>query len=294
MHRLKTITLGFFFFLSATSLMAQYGSVGFGFKTGLNFSRIDGPSEIGPNGEALESNSNTSGFHIGALVNFKFTDLVGIRTELTYSQRGTKYEYNGPSYFKLGQHTVQNLTLTGTRIQTLEVTNAYIDIPVQAYYKFGSFEIFGGVNASLLVSSIGGGNIQFNGIAPVTQTPVNEFNVTLIHNYKSDAAMGASTDLQQVNVSGQNYNVPEDTGAYYDFLSKDKNLYETLDLGLTGGVSYFLNSSLFLSARYILGLRDVDRNEYDVSLQSLQNNNLVYRADKNKSHSIQVSVGFSF
>lgn len=278
-----------------TAVQAQYGSVGFGFKAGLNFSSFDGPSETSLNGETLEAFSTTSGFHIGALVNFKFTDLVGIRTEFAYSQRGTKYTYAGPSYFTLGKYTLQSLNITGTRQQTLEVTNAYIDIPVLAYYKIGNVEIFGGINSSLLVSSTGGGNIQFTGKAPITNTDLAPFNVVLNHSYKKDEAMGATATTQNVNVNGQIYTVPQNVGAYYDFPTRDKALYNTLDFGLAAGLSYFLNESLFISARYILGLTDVDRNEYDISLQALQGNGAYMpRADKNTSQSLQVSVGFSF
>src|SRR6476620_10566076 len=67
--------------------------IGFGFRAGLSFSKFDGPSEIGDDGEKLESWSNDKGFHIGGGATYKFTDLVGARLELSYSQRGTKYSY---------------------------------------------------------------------------------------------------------------------------------------------------------------------------------------------------------
>ena len=288
-----TATLVFFLVISSLlPAMAQYEEVGLGFKAGLNYSKFDGPSEVGPNGEALESFRTVNGFHIGAIVNIKFTDLVGLRTEFTYSQRGTEYEYNGPSYYTLGKYTLRSVTLNGTRKQTMKVTNAYVDIPLMAYYKIGYFEIFGGVNSSLLVGSTGGGNIEFNGVSPIGN-PV-PFNVTLNHNYKTDEAKGASPEIEEVSVDGQDYEVPSFTGAYYDFEKRDKNFYKTLDFGLIAGLSYYFNDNLFISGRYIHGLTDVDRNDYDVSLQSLQNGSLVARADKNTSRSIQFSVGFSF
>jgi hypothetical protein len=61
------------------------------------------------------------------------------------------------------------------------------------------------------------------------------------------------------------------------------------------GASFFLNEGLFLSARYIHGLGDVDRNDYDVSLRSLNpNGTYIQRDDLNKSKSWQFSIGFSF
>jgi hypothetical protein len=284
------------FLLSGLSpAWGQYEEIGLGFKAGLNFSRFDGPSETGPNGEELESFSVVNGFHIGGIVNIKFTDLVGLRTEFTYTQRGTEYEYNGPSYYTLGKNTLQSATIMGTRKQTMKVTNAYVDIPLMAYYKIGYFEIFGGLNSSLLAGSTGGGNIEFNGVSPVTGNPVAPFTVTLNHNYKKDEAGQASAALQQVSVDGQIYHVPSNTGAYYDFSTRDKNYYRTFDFGLIAGLSYYLNDNLFISGRYIHGLTDVDRNEYDVSLRSLQpNGSPIARADKNTSRSFQFSVGFSF
>lgn len=276
--------------LQSNTAIGQYEGIGLGFKAGLNFSKFDGPSETGPNGESLESFSTSSGFHIGGIVNIKFTDLIGLRTEFTYSQRGTKYDYEGPSYYTLGKNTLRELLIMGTRKQTMKVTNAYIDIPLMAYYRIGYFELSGGLNSSLLVASTGGGSIEFNGTQPVT----SPFSVTLNHNYKADEAGEASAGLKDVLVSGQEYTVNESTGAYYDFETKDKNLYRTLDFGIIAGLSYFLNDNLFLSARYIHGLTDVDRNEYDISLQSLQNGNFVSRADKNTSRSLQFSLGFSF
>src|SRR5688572_9699037 len=92
--------------LQTTAAFAQYEEIGLGFKAGLNYSRFDGPSETGPNGESLETYSTSSGFHIGGIVNIKFTDIVGLRTEFTYSQRGTKYDYEGPSYYTVGKNTL--------------------------------------------------------------------------------------------------------------------------------------------------------------------------------------------
>lgn len=277
------------------SLSAQYGSIGFGFRAGLNYSKLNGPSESGPNGESLESYSMTNGFHIGAIVNYKFTDLVGLRAEFNYTQRGTQYEYNGPSYFELGKNTLQFITIYGTRKQTLDISNAFVDIPVTGYYKLGKFEIFGGVNSGVLVASTGGGSITINGKSPITGNDISQFTVNLNHNYKADDAGASSGEIQNVSVDGRNYGVPKTAGAYYDFATRDKNLFKTLDFGLIAGASYYLNENLFLSARYIHGLGDVDRNEYDISFQSLQSNgDYVHRADTNKSQSLQFSVGFSF
>lgn len=271
---------------------AQLSSLGYGFRAGLSFSKIDGPSETGPNGEELEENKLSSGFHIGMALNIKFTDLLGFRPELLYSQRGTDYTYMGPSYFKFDSG-LQPITIFGTRTQTVNVSNSYVDIPLALYYKIGFFELTAGVNTGLLISSTAGGNIEFNGNSPIGN-PIPPFEVNLNHNYKSDEAGSASAETFPVTIDGRVYDVPEFYGAYYPFPNRDKDLYKTLDFGLIAGLSYYLNEGLFLSGRYIHGLGDVDRNEYDVSLQTLNNNNPVPREDNNRSSSWQFSVGFSF
>ncbi len=273
---------------------SQNDNFGFGFRAGASFSRLDGPSELGPNGEELEEYSMARGFHLGAAVSYRFTDQVGMKAEFVFSQRGTLYDYNGPSYYVLGRRNVLNTTIQGTRDQTLNVSNAFIDIPVLVYYKFGSFEILGGFNTGILVASTGGGSTDFNGISQLGST-VAPFEVGLNHNYKKDEAKGASTELINVVVDGRTFTVPEVLMAYFEFDTKNKNLYNTIDLGLIAGAAYYINEGLYLSARYVHGLNDVDQNEYDVSLQYLNpDGSFVQRADKNTSRSWQISIGFSF
>lgn len=286
--------------LIAGSSNAQSDKLGFGFRAGASYSKISGPSELGPNGESLESMKNKNGFHIGATFSYKQTDLFGFRGELVFSQRGSILDYNGPSYYLAGQNTILLTTLTGTRNQTLKVNNTYLDFPVMVYYKLGVFEVSGGFNSSLLIASNGGGSTDFDGQSNIG-TAVDQFSVGLQHNYKSDKAKGASTETFKVDVDGFDRTIPTQIGAYYDFESRGKNLYKTFDFGLVAAASFYINSGLYISARYIHGLTDVDQNEYDISLQSLtqagerdQPPIYIQRADDNKSQAWQFSVGFSF
>lgn len=277
--------------LSGITVKAQSDFLGFGFRAGLSFSKIDGPSELGPNNEELEENKLATGFHIGMSINFKFTDIMGLRSELIYSQRGNDYTYNGPSYYLLGRNTLQSVILRGNRNQTINLSNSYLDIPLLGYYKFGYFELSAGLNTGILLSSTAGGNIVFDGTTPLMNTlPTLEINLN--YNYKKDGAGQSFEDTQEIVVDGRPYDVPEIVGAYYEYPVKDKDLYKTLDFGLTAGVAYFLNEGLYLSAKYIHGLGDVDRNFYDVAL--FTDGTIVQRADTNKSTSWQFSIGFSF
>lgn len=290
---MKHIFILSFLFLFVNTY-AQSDFFGFGFRAGLSFANIDGPSELGPNGEELEENKMSSGFHIGMTFNLKFTDIMGLRGEAIYSQRGTDYTYEGPSYYLLGRNTLQSVTILGTRRQTINVSNSYIDIPITAYYKIGYFEIFGGLNTGLLIGSAAGGEIEFEGISPIGNN-VAPFQVGLDYNFLKDEAGSAGETTQEVNVDGRKYEIPRFVGAYYEFSSKDKSLYKSLDFGITAGVSYFLNDGLYISGRYIHGLGDIDRDFYDRSLQTLDTNgNPMQRADINKSKSWQFSVGFTF
>lgn len=293
-NKLRAIVLGIGCLLGGMSLNAQNDNFGFGFRAGASIARLNGPSEIGPDGASLEEYSMARGFHIGAAVSYKFTDLVGMRAEMIYSQRGTVYDYNGPSYYYLGLGNVSHKYVTGTRVQTLNVSNTFLDIPLMAYYKIGSFELSGGVNMGVLISSSAGGSTDFTGVSDLG-SPIEPFEVTLRHNYKKDQAGGASSELQDVVVDGRTYTVPQTVYAYYEFPTRDKDQYKTIDFGLVGCASFFINEGLFLSVRYIHGMGDVDRNDYDVSLQNLQQDgSFVQRQDVNKSQAWQFSVGFSF
>ncbi|MCB0643423.1 MAG: hypothetical protein KDC44_17355, partial [Phaeodactylibacter sp.] len=70
--------------LPATFVL-QAQDFSYGVKTGLNFNTFRGPLETA-NGVDVEEYDNTTGFHVGALFNLAFTDLMGARFELLYSQ----------------------------------------------------------------------------------------------------------------------------------------------------------------------------------------------------------------
>jgi len=216
----------------AGNVKSQNESIGYGFRAGLSIAKYNGLSEMGPNGETLEINKMASGFHIGMTLNYKFGDLMGLRSELIFSQRGTDYLYKGPSYYVLGRNTVQSITIAGTRKKSINVSNAYIDVPLTVYYKIRGFELSGGVNLGLLISSAAGGSVNFEGVSPITGNPITPFKINLNYNYKSDKAGGASSTTQDVNIDGRSYAIPTFIGAYYEFPEKDKDMFNTHDTGV--------------------------------------------------------------
>lgn len=291
---MKYCALLFLFLAIARNMSAQNDHIGYGFRAGLSQGKYEGPSELGPNNEKLETNKYTGGFHIGMTINFKFGDLLGLRTELMFSQRGTNYLYSGPTEYILGRNTLNSIKLTGTRNQSIKVSNAYLDIPVALYYRINRFEISGGMNSGVLISSAAGGSLTYSSISPIG-TAVLPYTINLNYNYKKNKAGEASATTQTIIIDGKNYPVPIYIGAYYDFPQKDKSLFKTLDFGVIAGVAYFLNQGLYLGIHYIHGLGDVDRNNYDISLQSLNpDGTFTQRSDTNKSRSWQFSVGFAF
>ena len=280
-------------FLTTASFAQQ---LSYGFRAGLSYSRFNGPSEVNDDGESLESYDFASGFHIGFAVNYAVTDLFGFRGELLFSQRGTDYKYEGDSYYFMKRNEPGEEKLVfGKRKIDMGVSMANLEIPLAVYYKLGSFEFLAGINIGVLMTSTGGGSLDFSDGISQSGNPVDSFVITLQHNYSKDGARQAGPSNLPILVDGSIVVTPSSTGAYYDYDVKNKNLYQTFDFGLTGGLAFYLNEGLFIGARLIYGITDLDRNEYDISYHKLDaNDNYIQRADKNTNLTIQASIGFLF
>lgn len=293
-------TLTLLFALVIFSLDAQ---IRYGFKTGLNFANIDGPSETDANGKALESWGNVTGFHIGATFGYSFTDNYGLRAEVLYSKRGTKYTFDGPSYRVFRYSGGQTLS-NGTSRYLINVNNSYIDVPLTFVARWGDFELTAGGYAGFLISSVGDGSLRYSGTTvPLGNTVTNADNggnelvFNLSHNYrKDDPGEGDAADKIIARVDARNVEMPKTLGAYFDYTEDRGNLYNTLDYGLIGGLAYYLSNSLYISARLQYGLADITNNKADLSKTEINvtDGTLIYRDDKDKNFVIQASVGFSF
>ena len=62
-----------------------------GFVAGLNFATINGPSEMDANGQSLDNYSYRTSFHLGGRFNYMFNEILGVRAEILYSQKGGQY-----------------------------------------------------------------------------------------------------------------------------------------------------------------------------------------------------------
>ncbi len=275
---------------------ASAQQLSYGFKTGLNFNRIKGDVETDANGQALEKLERETGFHFGATVAWNITDLMGLRGEFLYNQKGTERSFKGPSYYNFFTSDNEIVRTTGTRNQNLNVNNAYIDIPILFYYKpFQRFEIYGGGSVGFLVASTALGQITYSGISD-SGSPVAEIKHQLDFNYLSDKPMEAIYDdpASTVKIKGEDIPYPQSAGAYFEFVEGRGKLYKTVDFAVLAGLSAYLSKSLYLSGRINYGLSDITKSKADVSLSTLDSGEFISRDDDDRNLSLQVSLGFSF
>lgn len=281
------------FLLAGHGVYAQFH---FGFKTGLNFSQIDGPSEKDDAGKDLEDWSSSTGFLVGMSFAYQFNEYFSVRSELMYSKKGTEYEFDGQSY-RFFRDNQTNVLSFGQSRYSLRVSNSYIDMPVMAAGKWKRLELAGGFYAAALVQSIGEGSLTYTqGRTAVLNNPIDSIRYTLDYNYKKDGPGGADFGgTFTVRVDNRDVTQPQTVGAYFDQTEDNGPLYAPFDFGLIGELSFFLTETLYLSGRIQYGLTDITRNEADLSkVRVSDDNSLLYRDDKHRNFTIQACLGFSF
>lgn len=296
-------------FLLTALVFSLHAQIRYGFKTGLNFASMKGPSETDADGKELESWENVTGFHIGATFGYNFSDNYGLRAEILYSKRGAKYTFDGESY-RVFRYSGGQTYSTGTSRYLINVNNSYIDIPLTFVGRWGDFELTAGGYAGFLVSSVGDGSLRYAGTTvPLGNTVTNaetgtsELVFNISHNYRKDEPGGGdATEEVVARVDARNVEMPNTLGAYYDYPEDRGALYNSMDYGLIGGLAYYLSNSLYIGARLQFGLSDVTNNEADLSKVEFDaftpnlelSQRYKYRDDKDKNFIIQASVGFSF
>ena len=266
-----------------------------GFRAGLNFSTISGVSEMNAAGEDLESFGMSTGFHIGAVVNFQFTDFFGLRSELSYSQRGSEYRYNGESFWLFETADRSEFVSAGTRQVVMTINNSYMNLPVSAYLRAGRFEISAGAGVGLNMAGRGTGELTYSGVSS-QGTPIEEFTTAVDFNYGNDH-FGRSDFREDVPivVDGVTILAPRNIGAYYEAPNGKKNLFKTHDFFVLAGMSVFLNRGMYIGGRINYGLTDITRTVRDVSkLELSSENDYILRDDDDRNLSIEASIGFSF
>jgi hypothetical protein len=279
---------------STTSLAQEFA---YGFKAGLNFNRFNSESETDDNGNQLETFDGNTGFHIGASFAWKATDLMGVRAELMYSQKGGRRRFEGPSYYIFKAPDDSRIFSTGTREQDFSIVNSYMDIPVAGYVKpLKWLEIYAGASIGFLVGSTGFGEIDYNGKTP-TGAQIDEVSYEIDANFLRDNAQDASYAVPPatVKISGEDVPIPQSAGAYFEFDEDRGKLYKIIDTGLLAGLSIYFNKGLYVTGRLNYGMTDITRSKTDVSLVKLDaDNNFISTNEKDRNFSIQASIGFSF
>ena len=270
--------------------LSAQGEFSGGFKTGLNFSNINGPTESSD--ETFEVNT---GFHIGATFVYSITDLFGLKGEFMYSQKGTQYGYDGESFFTFFTPAGGQLYATGNKRIDISVSNSYIDIPIMVYYRIGIIEVEAGVNGAVLVGSRGSGGVTFSGQTPLGDQ-VNEFTTGAEYGYFNDnPGPGSLLAFEDIALNGLQVRRPVTLGAYYHGPINDTKKYKRFDYGLNAGISVFVNKGLFVGVRANYGLADITNDEQDVAQAKLNaDNSYELRSDDDKNLSIQASIGFRF
>ncbi|MDG2448652.1 MAG: outer membrane beta-barrel protein [Saprospiraceae bacterium] len=284
-----------------------------GIRAGLNFAQFSGPTELDVN----ESYSISSGFHFGISFQWNFNSFFGLKSEIMYSQIGTKYEYNDIGYYLfdfVNTVDVERFVVKDQSNLTLDVSNAHISFPITGHVSLGEkFEIFGGAYFNLLVSPVGIGEWTFG--EPGLNAPDHTFRQTLDYNYNSDWAgpFGVNRIGQPILiiVNNQDVDLASLPGAYFllppndvtfDINEDSNNIFEPpvkrfkgIDYGVIGGISYYINKGLYLSARLEYGLNDITNQEVDYSIKNVNDDgSLIFNDDFDRNINLGISLGFRF
>lgn len=277
-----------------TNINAQ--ELTFGFKAGLNFSQFDTDDIEQANGVDLETFQQNSGFHLGVAVTNKITDIFGVRGEFLFSQKGGRYEFEGDSYMRLLTFTGEDrLIREGFRDMNLNISNAYIDIPVMVYVKpLKWLELAAGVNVAALISSTGAGELVFRDQA---QIEGDEFRgISLDYRFFGDEVgefIDGDTEIRMIN--GTSFEIPKNLQAYFEYpQGAETGLYNRFDFGLHASANIYINRSLFLGIRFNYGLTDVTDEKVDRALGEINGSDFILRDDFDRNISLQASIGFSF
>jgi hypothetical protein len=264
-----------------------------GIRAGLNFSTFQGPLQEG------EAYSRGDGFHFGFNYGYKFTNKFMVRAELLYTQVGTVRDYSGPGFYKIyptdGSPTIYE---TGDVQLNLNISNAYINIPVVAAYQISpKIEVAGGVSFNFLVNPVARGTIRFESY----ENPDGiVFRQSLDYRYYQDNAQQgrfSSANNIAILVNGEREDLPRFAGAYYQYTDVQKvgSAFNWFEAGLVGSVNYFFNKGFFAGLSLNYGLTDITNDDMDVSIKQLQSDNkFILRDDKDTNLSLQVSLGFRF
>jgi len=291
--------------LSLSQFTLQAQDLGGGFKVGLNSSTlIASDLEKDASGADLESYEFLTGFHVGGLVQVKFNKYFGVQGEILFTQRGTSYTFEGESFQTYVASNNAVFNTTGQRKTILSMNNGYINIPFSATVKVvGNLHVAVGAYADFLVSSSAIGETTYIGItsngSEVKDLGREDELIVTKHSYnytKDEAGEFVGTSgMNTILVGSENIDIPNDTGAYYDYDEKNGNYFNRTDFGLHATAGWRFGNGLRFDLRANYGLTDVTNDFYDVSLSEHDGNfTPVSRSDKDQNLTLSLSIGFGF
>lgn len=262
-----------------------------GIRAGTNYTKFNGPSEMG----AREEFKTANGIHFGLGLGYKLNDLMSIKTEIMYTQNGSKYEFEGDSYYPFLLSDGVFIVYDSLDLK-MDISNAYLHVPLTFNIQtLGKYEFYGGAYVNFMISPIGTGILKFGGRSKDSEN--HQFEQGQDHRYFSDRAGESAPFAGQIFiiVDERDVNIPSLVGGYYNFSNKVANTYHTIDFGLVGGFNYYLNRGLYLGLRVEYGLRDVTNNRMDVSRTTLNlDESYVFREDNDRHIGLNLSLGFKF
>lgn len=258
-----------------------------GLRIGLNYATMNG---------TLEENAGfgtSPGFHIGPVFSYGFSDIMGLRGELIFSQKGSKFDYNGPSYFTIKKNQ-EYIPTSGVRVMNSVINNNYLDLPLMFYTLFFErLDVAIGGYASVLVGSTGRGDLEYSGKRDNSSAQVGPVRFLLDQNFFKDrAGTVSSTATQTIRLEGDQIVLPERIGGYYEYRTKpDGNKYNSLDYGLTGSLHYRLSRGLYAGIRYQIGMADVSNDDFEVSYKNLSpSKEFILIPEKHTNRTLQLSL----
>jgi hypothetical protein len=284
------------FTLMLSNFIVHAQDLKFGFIAGMNMNKLSGPVEKDNQGLNLESYDWNTGFMVGATFTWMPSELMGLKGEFVFTQRGSKRAFEGPSYYWFTNTSGTRISTTGTRRIDIDISNAYISLPIMGYIKpLRWIEFHGGANIGFLISSSAFGELFYEG-KTTGGVSIQKFSHEIDANYFGDfpLKMSFASPAASVQIGTEKVLIPQSAGAYFEFPEDRGKLYRVPEIGVLGGISIYFNKSLYLSLRANKGLTDVTKSKADVSLQQLDaDKKFISRSDSDNNLTFHAAIGFS-
>lgn len=289
----------------------------FGLRAGASFASMFGPQEA----NVAEEYKTTVRLSAGGTVRFALHERFGLAAEVIFVQKGAFYGATSTnSFLKLPAYATEQPIIYGynqtngqylkrddinfRKRTSLNIVNGYIEVPIMFYYEAINdvlqFDL--GIGVGFLIDSKARGTIKF-GENSVFENPIpksGEF-IEMDLDYKMiQDKIGAAYDTRSrsAKIDGTTRFYPLGPSSYYFTDETDKkgqNIFNTVDLTLQVGASYYFTPGLRLGARFGYSLIDITNERYDYSERDVNaDGSFIKRDDFDGNIGVQVFVGLQF